>query len=221
MQLFNFFTAKNRPHHAYNNSNHFAYSNIQNPSRVIPFDRVDSVDDFLAEDEDKYSQMFSCDRPSSCQDGKLDIVSVRGTFHLGQIQVGLGNATKLCQASEVKIIMKKQLATQIDGEPWRQSACTMTISRKKDQAVMLHRSADESGGVETEMAKLLDWAEDRKVIDRNVHSVLMKEYSRRIESKTRQRRVRSQDNLMLTLKRAIASGGQHSSQAAFPGTLSF
>jgi hypothetical protein len=87
---------------------------------------------------------------------------------------------------------------------------------------MLHRSADDSGGVETEMAKLLDWAEDRSIIDRNVHSVLMKEFSRRIESKTRQRRVRSQDNLMLTLKRAIASGGgQTSAQSAFPGTLSF
>jgi hypothetical protein len=185
---------------------------------------VDSIDDFLADEpeEDKYSQLFSCDRPSSCQDGKLDIVSIRGTFHLGQIQVGLSNATKLCQASEVKIILKRKVAVQIDGEPWRQSASTITITRKKDQAVMLHRSADESGGVETEMAKLLDWAEDRSIIDRNVHSVLMKEFSRRIESKTRQRRVRSQDNLMLTLKRAIASGGgQTSAQSAFPGTLSF
>lgn len=148
-------------------------------------------------------------------------MSVRGTFHLGQIRVGLSNATRICQASEVKIIIKKKVAIQIDGEPWRQSACTMTITRKKDPAVMLHRSADESGGVETEMAKLLDWAEERRIIDRNVHGVLMKEFSRRIENKTRQRRVKSQDSLMLSIKRAMLSGKGGATQGAFPGTLSF
>ena len=186
------------------------------------FAREDSIDDIQPlTEENKCSQIFACDRPSSCQDGALDIVSVRGTFHMGQIRVGLSNASRLCQASEVKIILKKKAAIQIDGEPWRQSACTMTITRKKESAVMLHRSADESGGVETEMAKLLDWAEDRKIIDRNVHDVLMKEFSRRIENKTRQRRVKSQDNLMLSLKRAMLSGGATTQQNAFPGTLSF
>ena len=97
----------------------------------------------------------------------------------------------------------------------------MTIIRKKDPAVMLHRSANESGGVETEMAKLLDWAEDRQIIDRNVHDVLMKEFSRRIESKKRSRRVKSQDNLILTLKRAMLSGGGGVTHPSFPGTLSF
>lgn len=174
------------------------------------------MDDFQVEsEEDTFRQLFSCDRPSSCQDGSLEIVSVRGTYHIGQIRVGLSNATRICQAKEVKIICKKKIAAQVDGEPWRQSACTMTISRKKEPAMMLHRSADESGGVETEMAKLLDWAEDRRIIDHDVHAVLMKEFSRRIENKTRQRRVRSQDNLMLSLKRAIASGGNISQPLSF------
>ena len=72
---------------------------------------------------------------------------------------------------------------------------------------MLHRSADESNGVETEMAKLLDWAKTRHLIDDKVHEALMKEFSRRIESKTRQRRVQSNDNLMTSLKRAINNAG--------------
>jgi hypothetical protein len=89
---------------------------------------------------------------------------------------------------------------------------------------MLHRSADESGGVETEMAKLLDWAEERQIIDRNVHSTLMKEFSRRIERKTRQRRVRSQDNLMLSLSRAIGrtnSFPSNNQASLFPDSITF
>lgn len=87
---------------------------------------------------------------------------------------------------------------------------------------MLHRSNDESGGVETEMAKLLDWAEERQIIDRNVHSTLMKEFSRRIECKTRQRRVRSQENLMLTLSRALQTNTfSNTGNTTFPNSISF
>lgn len=184
---------------------------------------MDSIEDLQGHnitEGDKDSELLSCDGPSSCQDGKLDIISIRGTFHLGQIQVGLGHGLRLCQAKEVEVIVKKKLAVQIDGEPWLQNECRMKITRKKDAAVMLHRSPDESGGVETEMAKLLDWAEDRKIIDQDVHNLLMKEFSRRIENKSRERRVRSQDNLMLTLRRAIGST-THASTSTFPGSLSF
>mmetsp|Transcript_10105 Transcript_10105/g.14823 ORF Transcript_10105/g.14823 Transcript_10105/m.14823 type:complete len:873 (+) Transcript_10105:124-2742(+) len=197
--------------------------NILKENAQYIFDRMDSMEDLQAHnitEGGKYSQVFACDGPSSCQDGKLDIISIRGTFHLGQIQVGLGNGYRLCQAKEVEVIIKKKLAVQIDGEPWLQNECRMKITRKKDAAVMLHRSPFESGGVETEMAKLLDWAEDRKVINRDVHTVLMKEFSRRIENKSRERRVRSQDNLMLTLRRAIGSTTSNSI-STFPGSLSF
>jgi hypothetical protein len=124
---------------------------------------------------------------------------------LGQIRVGLSNAQKLCQCREATIIIKRKVSVQIDGEPWRQNICTLRVKRKKDAAIMLHRSADDSNGVETEMANLLDWAEERKLIDGRVHSVLMKEFSRRIESKTRQRREQSRS--AFSLKRAIGSTG--------------
>ncbi len=173
------------------------------------FDRIDSVEDLAAalslSEEEKFLRVTSCDRPSSCQDGILDIVSIRGAFHLGQIRVGLSNAQKLCQCREATIIIKRKVSIQIDGEPWRQNVCTLRVKRKKDAAIMLHRSADDSNGVETEMANLLDWAEERKVIDERVHAVLMKEFSRRIESKTRQRR--EQNRGAFSLKRAIASTG--------------
>eukprot|EP00531_Pseudo-nitzschia_arenysensis_P000470 CAMPEP_0116127858 /NCGR_PEP_ID=MMETSP0329-20121206/7056_1 /TAXON_ID=697910 /ORGANISM="Pseudo-nitzschia arenysensis, Strain B593" /LENGTH=1025 /DNA_ID=CAMNT_0003621969 /DNA_START=35 /DNA_END=3112 /DNA_ORIENTATION=- len=172
--------------------------------------RTDSVEDLsslVLTDDEKYTRVTSCDRPSSCQDGLLDIVSVRGTFHLGQIRVGLSTAQKLCQCREATIIIKRKVSVQIDGEPWRQNVCTLKIRRKKNAAIMLHRSADESNGVETEVAKLLDWAKSGQLIDDKGHEAMMKEFSKRIESKTRQRRVRSNDNLMTSLKRAIHVAG--------------
>lgn len=193
-------------------------------SRMSSMDRVDSLDDLatLLSDEEKQTRLTACDMPSSCQDGMLDIVSIRGAFHLGQIRVGLSHAQRLCQCRLATVVIKRRTAIHIDGEPWRQTVATLHIRRKKEPAIMLHRSHDESGGVETEMAKLLDWAEERRIIDRNVHSTLMKEFSRRIESKTRQRRVRSQENLMLTLSRALQNNSFPSTGATtFPNSISF
>ena len=70
-----------------------------------------------------------------------------------------------------------------------------------EPAVMLHRSKD---GVETEMSKLPDWAIEGDIIDGTVHSTLMKEFSLRIDSKTRARKVRSQDNLLYNVTNALS-----------------
>lgn len=188
-------------------------------------DRVDSLDDMqtLLSEEERIDRVTACDMESSCQDGILEIVSIRGAFHLGQIKVGLSNAQRLCQCREAVITLKNNVPVQVDGEPWRQRPCTLTVRRKQAQAVMLHRSADD-GGVETEMSKLLDWAEERRIIDSEVHSILMKEYSRRIESKTRRRRVKEQDNIMHTLKKAIsqsAIGNNLQSSHNWQGGIAF
>jgi hypothetical protein len=184
---------------------------MKEKKRHEKFERVDSVEDLAASltlsEEEMYTRVTACERPSSCQDGFLDIVSIRGAFHLGQIRVGLSNAQKVCQCREVTIIIKRKVSVQIDGEPWRQNVCTLRVKRKKDAAIMLHRSADDSNGVETEVANLLDWAEDKKLIGDTIHGALMKEFSRRIESKTRLRREQRHRGGTFSLKRAIASSG--------------
>jgi hypothetical protein len=151
-------------------------------------DRSDSSENLLGHltEEQRYDVVTSCDLPTSCQDGVLEVVSIRSMFHLGQIRVGLSNAQRLCQCRHIKIVTRKKVAFQVDGEPWRQDKCTLEIRRKDDPALMLHRSLED--GAETEMSKLLDWAEERKLIDGTVHKIMMKEFSRRIESKTRRRR---------------------------------
>ena len=176
-------------------------------------ERIDSVEDLsqLLTDDQLYERVTACDMPSSCQDGFLDIVSIRGNFHLGQIRVGLSNAQRLCQCREATIHIKRKVALQIDGEPWRQNVCTLKLKRKPERVIMLHRSEDRNG-VETEVGSLLDWAEQRQLINGDVHYAMMKEFSRRIEHKTRQRRNRrDKDNIMYSLKRAIGSTGAVSS----------
>lgn len=137
----------------------------------------DSEGDFDTEEfareldyEEKLAKVTACESPSSCQDGMLDVVSIKSIFHMGQIKVGLSRARLICQCSDVTIKLKKKVPVQIDGEPWKQSSCTIHVRRKKDPALMLHRAAAEGGGVETEMAQLLDWAEDRQIIDKTVHA---------------------------------------------------
>eukprot|EP00529_Nitzschia_sp_RCC80_P008433 CAMPEP_0113469782 /NCGR_PEP_ID=MMETSP0014_2-20120614/16086_1 /TAXON_ID=2857 /ORGANISM="Nitzschia sp." /LENGTH=1176 /DNA_ID=CAMNT_0000362289 /DNA_START=355 /DNA_END=3885 /DNA_ORIENTATION=+ /assembly_acc=CAM_ASM_000159 len=182
--------------------------------------RIDSVEDLTAlgslTEKEKYEHVTSCDRPSSCQDGLLDIVSIRGPFHLGQIRVGISTAEKICQCREATIYIRRRHSVQIDGEPWRQDPCILKVRKKKNAAIMLHRSADESNGVESEMAKLLDWAEESRLIDTSVHAAMMREFSRRIESKTRERRDNTVDQPIFSLKRARKSGGNlHGRQQSF------
>lgn len=145
--------------------------------------RNDSIED-LAE-LDATRELTACDLPSSCQDGLLDVVSIRGAFHLGQIRVGLSNAQLICQCRQATVTLKKKIAIQIDGEPWRQNPSTLSIIRKPDRANMLNRSAEDNGGVETEVTKLLNWANERDVIDPKQYALLMEEFNRRIQRKKR------------------------------------
>jgi len=158
--------------------------------------------------EDKHERIVACKTPSSCQDGRLDVISHRGNFHLGQIRVGLSYGQRLCQCTKVRIKMKNGLAVQLDGEPWKQDKGVLTVERQKDPAIMLHRALEEGGGIETEVANLLEWAEEKKIIKRDAHATLMKEFSRRIEKKTRARRNRSQQTVFSTMKRRIASANR-------------
>ena len=151
---------------------------------------VDSYEEFEAYKDlplpQKLQRVTSCSKPSSCQDGMLDVVAVRGAFHLGQIRVGLSNAQLICQCREASIKLRKTISVQIDGEPWKQSASTITVRRKKDSAMMLknmNEQGSNAGAIVTEVSDLLDWAEEKAIIDRKVHYTLLKEFSRRIEEK--------------------------------------
>ena len=72
----------------------------------------------------------------------LQVVGVYGSWHLGQLQVGLSKAKRLCQCSSACITTLETLAMQIDGEPWQQAPAKLDIAHK-GQALMLKRLESE------------------------------------------------------------------------------
>ncbi|KAG7398072.1 hypothetical protein PHYBOEH_011803 [Phytophthora boehmeriae] len=117
--------------------------------------------------------------PSSPHDGLLDVVAVYGTLHLGQMQVGLSKAVRLCQAKSVSLSLKETLPVQIDGEPWLQTPGDIEISYLQ-QAFMLSRTVQERDVVTKKVGEVLDWAENTHVISSRQRDVLLAEIARRV-----------------------------------------
>lgn len=125
---------------------------------------------------------------SSPHDGLLDVVAVYGTLHLGQMQVGLSKAVRLCQAKSVQITLKETVPVQIDGEPWLQSPGKLEISFLQ-QAFMLSRTIGERDLVTKKVGEVLEWAEHTHVISSRQHDVLQVEVARRVAESAASRRL--------------------------------
>ncbi|XP_047292916.1 diacylglycerol kinase epsilon isoform X6 [Homo sapiens] len=77
-------------------------------------------------------------------DGLLEVVGVYGSFHCAQIQVKLANPFRIGQAHTVRLILKcSMMPMQVDGEPWAQGPCTVTITHKT-HAMMLYFSGEQT-----------------------------------------------------------------------------
>uniref|UniRef100_A0A3Q3VZP5 Diacylglycerol kinase n=1 Tax=Mola mola TaxID=94237 RepID=A0A3Q3VZP5_MOLML len=84
------------------------------------------------------------DEPCPLDDGLLEVVGVFGSFHCAQIQVKLANPVRLGQAHTVRLVLKSsKMPMQVDGEPWAQGPCTITITHKT-QAFMLYHSTEQT-----------------------------------------------------------------------------
>jgi len=120
---------------------------------------------------------------SSMQDGLLEVVAVNGVVHLGQLQVGLSKAVKICQCREAVITTTRDLPMQVDGEPWPQARSIIKIGRKRDPAYLLRRTMDSGGAVVGEVVELLESAVNDGVITLPQKKSLLAEFSRRVEMK--------------------------------------
>ncbi|KAA8541014.1 hypothetical protein F0562_024848 [Nyssa sinensis] len=116
----------------------------------------------------------------SMHDKILEVVSISGTWHLGKLQVGLSRAQRLAQGRSIKIRLFAALPVQIDGEPWFQQPCTLTISHH-GQAFMLKRAAEEPlGHAASIIADVLENAETNHVINASQKRDLLQEMALRL-----------------------------------------
>ncbi|KAJ9567345.1 hypothetical protein OSB04_003311 [Centaurea solstitialis] len=116
----------------------------------------------------------------SMHDKILEVVSISGTWHLGKLQVGLSRARRLAQGKTIKIQLLAPLPVQIDGEPWLQSPCTLTISHH-GQAFMLKRTTEEPlGHAAGIVADVLENAETNLVINATQKRALLHEMALRL-----------------------------------------
>lgn len=58
----------------------------------------------------------------------LQVCGVHGSWHLGQLQIGLSQPVKLAQCRHARITLLETIPVQMDGEPWRQAPATLDIS---------------------------------------------------------------------------------------------
>ncbi|CAH8270420.1 unnamed protein product [Arabidopsis lyrata] len=131
----------------------------------------------LWQNEDETYENFD---PQSMHDKIVEVVSISGTWHLGKLQVGLSRARRLAQGSAVKIQLCAPLPVQIDGEPWNQQPCTLTISHH-GQAFMLKRAAEEPlGHAAAIITDVLENAETNQVINASQKRALLQEMALRL-----------------------------------------
>lgn len=73
-------------------------------------------------------------------DKMLEVVCVTGSWHLGKLQVGLSQATRLAQGNVIRIHVSSPFPVQIDGEPFIQQPGCLEILHH-GQVFMLRRAS--------------------------------------------------------------------------------
>ncbi|KAK3276492.1 hypothetical protein CYMTET_15437, partial [Cymbomonas tetramitiformis] len=119
---------------------------------------------------------------ASMQDGQLEVVGVSGSFHLGQLQVGLSSALCLRQCRHIKIATRETLPMQVDGEPWCQPPSTVEFAAH-NQAWMLQRQTEESAGdISAVLDEVLHDCEAEKKISSTLRLHILSELARRLHT---------------------------------------
>lgn len=132
--------------------------------------------DLWHNDDDNYDNF----EPQSMHDKMLEVVSISGMWHLGKLQVGLSRARRIAQGQLIKIQLLAGFPVQVDGEPWFQQPCTLTITHH-GQAFMLKRAAEEAlGHAAAVVCDVLENAESKHIINASQKRALLLEMALRL-----------------------------------------
>jgi len=119
----------------------------------------------------------------STHDRLLEVVGVRDSLHMGQIQVGLADAYRLAQGRSIKIISPtSSLPLQVDGEPWPQQAPFVVEITHRKQSFMLSRSQTPQHSVLGRVGGVLEWAEAKSVITASQRLTLLRAMTKQLQS---------------------------------------
>ncbi len=68
----------------------------------------------------------------------MEVLGIYSSFHIAQLQVGIGEPYIIGQAKHVRITLQKRFPVQIDGEPFEQSPAIIDI-KFYNQKIMLQK----------------------------------------------------------------------------------
>ena len=115
-------------------------------------------------------------------DGRVEIVAVGGSWHLGQLTVGLSRAVRLRQGRRVVVRTKEAVPMQVDGEPFLQPAGKVVVELRGQSRVLRRVESKPVAKVMRAVEDVLEAAAEKGVITSLQHDALGRELASKLHS---------------------------------------
>uniref|UniRef100_A0A7S0RMR8 Diacylglycerol kinase n=1 Tax=Pyramimonas obovata TaxID=1411642 RepID=A0A7S0RMR8_9CHLO len=80
-------------------------------------------------------------------DGLLEVVGTGGVAEVVAIRNRAAHSHRLAQGGRVELVLHKPTPVQMDGEPWMQEPCTVTMEARGKQPVVIGRGSTRGAGI--------------------------------------------------------------------------